>query len=92
MDTNRLPEEDGPVAETGKGVVSLETYHAARERVLTRFEIRYLRLLLDASSSNLNQASRLAGVDRTTLYRLLEKHGFTRALSGHWAEPQKVAA
>jgi two-component system, NtrC family, response regulator HydG len=55
-----------------------EQYHVARERVLSRFEQGYLRWLVDRANANMSRAAKLAGVDRTTLYRLMEKHGLRR--------------
>ena len=55
-----------------------ETYHAARDRVLAAFELRYLTLLVQRAGGNMSRAARLAGVDRTTLYRIMEKHGLQR--------------
>jgi DNA-binding NtrC family response regulator len=53
-------------------------YHAARERVLAEFELHYISSLIDRAGANMSKAARIAGVDRTTLYRLLEKHGLQR--------------
>jgi DNA-binding NtrC family response regulator len=55
-----------------------ESYHAARERVITQFERRYLVDLVRAADGNMSKAARLAGVDRTTLYRLMDRHGLQR--------------
>ncbi len=55
-----------------------ESYHAARERVIAQFERRYLSELVQAADGNMSKAARLAGVDRTTLYRLMERHGMQR--------------
>jgi DNA-binding NtrC family response regulator len=55
-----------------------EKYHVARERILADFERRYLNWLVDRSGTNMSKAAKLAGVDRTTLYRLMEKHGLQR--------------
>ena len=55
-----------------------ESYHAARERVITQFERRYLAELVRAAEGNMSKAARVAGVDRTTLYRLMERHGLQR--------------
>jgi len=55
-----------------------EAYHAARDRVLTDFERSYLTWLVARASGNMSKAARIAGVDRTTLYRLMEKHGMQR--------------
>ncbi len=55
-----------------------ESYHTARERVITQFERRYLAELVRAAEGNMSKAARLAGVDRTTLYRLMERHGLER--------------
>lgn len=54
-------------------------YHTARERVLSRFEVDYLRHLIDHAGGNISDAARTAGVDRTTLYRLMDKHGIARS-------------
>jgi DNA-binding NtrC family response regulator len=55
-----------------------ETYHAARDRVLAEFELRYLTHLVQRAAGNMSRAARLAAVDRTTLYRIMEKHGLQR--------------
>lgn len=55
-----------------------ERYHAARDRVLSDFEQGYLRWLVDRANANMSRAAKMAGVDRTTLYRLMEKHGLRR--------------
>ena len=64
-----------------------ETYFAARDRLVTEFELHYLTRLLAQAGGNMSRAARVAGVDRTTLYRLMERHGLDRkVLSG--PEPQ----
>jgi DNA-binding NtrC family response regulator len=55
-----------------------DPYHAARHRVLAEFERRYLTALVNRAAGNMSKAARIAGVDRTTLYRLMEKHGLHR--------------
>lgn len=55
-----------------------ERYHEARERVLALFETRYLTALVSRTKGNMSGAARLAGVDRTTLYRLMDRHGLQR--------------
>lgn len=51
-----------------------EDYHTARERIVGTFERKYLYWVLQEAEGNLSEAARVAGVDRTTLYRLMEKH------------------
>jgi len=53
-------------------------YHTAREQVLAEFEVAYLRQIVRQSKGNMSDAARIAGVDRTTLYRLMQKHGLER--------------
>ncbi|MGI9625947.1 MAG: sigma-54-dependent transcriptional regulator [Longimicrobiales bacterium] len=50
-------------------------YHEARERVLASFERGYLSRVVKRANGNMSDAAKLAGVDRTTLYRLTKKHG-----------------
>jgi DNA-binding NtrC family response regulator len=54
------------------------SYHAARDQILTDFERNYLGWLVEHARGNMSRAARIAGVDRTTLYRLMEKHGIQR--------------
>jgi len=76
------PGDAGSGAAFGTAVMELD-YHSAREQVLSRFEVDYLTHVVQASSGNISDAARMAGVDRTTLYRLMEKHGMGRdSLSG----------
>jgi DNA-binding NtrC family response regulator len=60
---------------------SSDAYHVAKEQVLATFEKTYVARLVARASGNMSRAARLASVDRTTLYRLLERHGFRRDLS-----------
>jgi DNA-binding NtrC family response regulator len=55
-----------------------EKYHSARDRILADFEKTYLSWLLERVGANMSRAAKVAGVDRTTLYRLMEKHGLQR--------------
>ncbi len=60
------------------GEMMEEKYHVARDRVLADFERSYLTWLVNRADANMSKAARIAGVDRTTLYRLMEKHGLQR--------------
>ena len=55
-----------------------EHYHPARERVIGEFETQYLTRLINRAAGNMSEAARIADVDRTTLYRLMERHGLHR--------------
>jgi len=55
-----------------------ESYHAARDRVIAQFERRYIQELVASAEGNMSKAARIAEVDRTTLYRLMERHGLQR--------------
>ena len=69
------------VASTAVTMPVEETYHVARERLLAEFERRYLTWLVAQAGNNISRAARIAAVDRTTLYRLMERHGLQRAVS-----------
>ncbi len=60
-----LPSTDGP-------------FHEVKERVIGAFEHDYLTRLLARAGGNMSKAARQAHIDRTTLYRLMEKHGIQR--------------
>ena len=71
-----------------------ESYHAARDRVIAQFERQYLTWLVNRASGNMSKAARIAGVDRTTLYRLMERHGLQRSPTAGWVverEPEPAA-
>jgi transcriptional regulator with PAS, ATPase and Fis domain len=51
-----------------------QDYHSARDLVLADFERAYLTHVVREANGNLSDAARMAGVDRTTLYRLMERH------------------
>ncbi len=55
-----------------------ESFHIAKDSLVSHFEKEYLSRLTTRAGGNMSKAARLAGIDRTTLYRLMEKHGFRR--------------
>jgi DNA-binding NtrC family response regulator len=66
-----------------QNVSAEEPYYTARDRLVAEFELHYLTQLLAQAGGNMSRAARVARVDRTTLYRLLERHGLDRkVLSG----------
>jgi DNA-binding NtrC family response regulator len=72
----------GPASRSGGWTSSPDLaqmeYHVAREKILTEFELHYLSSLIDRAGTNMSKAAKMAGIDRTTLYRLMEKHGLQR--------------
>ncbi|HSB53108.1 MAG TPA: helix-turn-helix domain-containing protein, partial [Gemmatimonadales bacterium] len=64
-----------------------EAYHPAKDRVVAQFEKEYLTRLISRAGGNMSKAARLASIDRTTLYRLMDKHEFHRDESpGHLSD------
>jgi transcriptional regulator with PAS, ATPase and Fis domain len=65
---------------TPPDVTPEEPYYAARDRLVAEFELHYLTRLVTEARGNMSRAARAACVDRTTLYRLMERHGLHRTL------------
>jgi DNA-binding NtrC family response regulator len=63
-----------------------DAFHVAKDRIIGQFEREYLARLVTRASGNMSKAARLAGIDRTTLYRLMDKHGLTKAENGEGVE------
>ena len=61
-----------------------ESYHAARDHVIAQFERQYLTWLVNRATGNMSNAARIAGVDRTTLYRMMERHRLQRSPTVGW--------
>ena len=73
-------DEGAPVALERPASVPVpdEAYHPAKDRVIAQFERDYLVRLVARAGGNMSKAARLASVDRTTLYRLMDKHSVPR--------------
>lgn len=75
---------NGGLGEAGIGGGALDPmlfqkdYHTAREEMLAHFEEQYLSNILKRAGGNMSGAARIAGVDRTTLYRLMEKRNLSK--------------
>ncbi len=98
-DLNLVGETAAPT--TGVNPASLvstlleESYHVARDRVIAQFERQYLTWLVNRAGGNMSKAARIAGVDRTTLYRMMERHGLQRSPTAGWVverEPEETSA
>jgi transcriptional regulator with PAS, ATPase and Fis domain len=79
---NDIPVYDDPGEWPAETVVTSgvmdEAYHTAKDRVVAQFEKEYLTRLVARAGGNMSKAARLASIDRTTLYRLMDKHAFHR--------------
>ncbi|MCC7054119.1 MAG: sigma-54-dependent Fis family transcriptional regulator [Gemmatimonadaceae bacterium] len=68
----------GGDATTFSGSYMNDAYHVAKDKLVAQFEKEYLTRLVSRAGGNMSRAARLAGIDRTTLYRLMEKHELRR--------------
>jgi DNA-binding NtrC family response regulator len=68
----------GEPQDSGRPLDLHRSYHEAKDRTLARFERAYLSRLIARTEGNLCEASRQAEINRTTLYRLMEKHELSR--------------
>jgi DNA-binding NtrC family response regulator len=66
-----------------------EGYRQARDRLLERFERRFLQQLVTEADGNISRAARIARLNRTTLYRLMERYGLQRRLLACDPEEEK---
>jgi DNA-binding NtrC family response regulator len=77
-----IPMYDDGGANLDRGVIPAAImdgpFHAAKERLIAEFEKEYLARLSARAGGNMSRAARLANIDRTTLYRLMEKHNVRR--------------
>ena len=53
-------------------------FHEAKQDLIDRFEREYLAHLVARTGGNMSESARQAGIDRTTLYRLMDKHKLAR--------------
>lgn len=76
-----LYDDDAPAAPAESGFptgIMADAYHLAKDRLIAHFEKEYLSRLVARAGGNMSKAARLASIDRTTLYRLMEKHSYRR--------------
>ena len=64
--------------EAADGALQGDGYYAAREQLLSKFDRRFLSKVVLRAGGNLSKAARIAHVDRTTFYRLMERYGLQR--------------
>jgi len=74
---DRAGPENGEDEATEEGFVVDPTapYTSERERALRDFERRYFKALLLLHDGKVARAAGAVGMDRTSLYRLLRRHG-----------------
>ena len=78
----RTRSENSPV----DGPITTDTkFNEAKSRVITDFEKRYLRQLMNETRGNVTLAAKRAGKERRALGKLLKKHGITRDSYAHLA-------
>ena len=67
---------------TSNSVASMIDFHApfhdAKDALIGRFEREYLAQVIARTGGNMSEAARQAGIDRTTLYRLMDKHELSK--------------
>jgi DNA-binding NtrC family response regulator len=84
IEPDDLPSHDDEIMPgAAEGMVGMQAlldkpFHAAKDELVSQFEQEYVRRITSKTRGNMSKAARLAGIDRTTLYRLMEKHGALR--------------
>jgi DNA-binding NtrC family response regulator len=74
--TQPLPVEDQSL---GNELIGADaSYYDARDRLLAKFDRQFLTRVIAHAGGNLSKAARRAGIDRTTFYRLMDRHGLQR--------------
>src|SRR5437660_369522 len=73
------PDESASAIKDADNAIA-DGYRATRERLLGRFESRFLQQLVTQADGNVSRAARIARLNRTTLYRLMERYGLQRKL------------
>ncbi len=76
-----LEQSDGSgtaAAGFGPAIDLRRPFHQAKQDVIDRFEREYLANLVARTGGNMSASARQAGIDRTTLYRLMDKHNLAR--------------
>jgi transcriptional regulator with PAS, ATPase and Fis domain len=58
-----------------------EGYYAARDRLLAKFERTFITRAMMRAGGNVSKAARATAIDRTTFYRMMERHGLQRSLA-----------
>jgi len=78
LPTDDSDESTSAIADADNAIT--QGYRLARERLLGRFERRFLQQLVTQAGGNVSRAARIARLNRTTLYRLMERYGLQRRL------------
>jgi DNA-binding NtrC family response regulator len=77
-----IPFYETPAKDTAEKEIPMalldEGYYAAREKLVSNFEKAYLWRVVDRAGGNMSKAARIARIDRTTLYRLVERYSLSR--------------
>jgi DNA-binding NtrC family response regulator len=80
---DHIPFYEEPVTSSTMESVSAslmdEGYYPARDRLIADFERSYVSRLVGRAGGNMSKAARLGRLDRTTLYRLMERYSLQRA-------------
>ena len=72
------PEVGGGASGHGPAIDLRLPFHEAKQYLIDRFEREYLANLVARTGGNMSESARQAGIDRTTLYRLMDKHKLAR--------------
>ncbi|MCG8469015.1 MAG: hypothetical protein MJB57_12550, partial [Gemmatimonadetes bacterium] len=76
--TSISPRGDGESASVGGMIDFHAPFHDAKDALIGRFEREYLAQVISRTQGNMSEAARQAGIDRTTLYRLMDKHELSK--------------
>lgn len=79
LETESSPSHVSPVpssshSEAPPSSVEVRTLKAARREAINRFEVEYLRSVLQKSEGNVTRAAAIADVSRQVIHKLIAKH------------------